>query len=186
LGLHEDYNRAIAYGDKRWLAEGACRGVQKEASALIDRRELAAKHNEQGPPAFDWSIQKYTKSIFGGLVPPFPATCLPVYSYRVLGDMVGAVPVGKDVMLRQTVVRISSRQQLHSREGTMIQDVTEYVVMQKTYWNGKEEPWMYWGTVEPLTPEGFKEELNKKSEDGEESVMERIRNAMATQTPSSS
>jgi hypothetical protein len=183
LGLHVDYNRAMAYGDKRWISQATCRGVQKESYSMIDNRRLEAEAHDRGMPIFDWSIQSYTGSLLGGIVPPYPATSLPVYSYRVLADTVGAVPVGKDVMLRQCVVRISSRQQLLSAKGALFKDTTDYVVLQKSYWNGKEDPWLYWGTIEPITIDKFQKMLDKKPEDGEESITERIRNIMAVQAP---
>lgn len=63
--------------------------------------------------------------------------------------------------LRQAVVRISSRQKLsrYARDGTLIKgtgkerDVVEYVVIEKGYWNWKENDWRFWGTTEETSVE---------------------------------
>ena len=67
-----------------------------------------------------------------------------------------ALPLGEGGALRQAVIRIRSRQSLETLkadgqavEGTVEpKDVTEYMVVQRMMWKGKEEPWMVWGTVE--------------------------------------
>jgi mitochondrial protein MBA1 len=58
--------------------------------------------------------------------------------------------------LRQAVVRIASRQKLsrYTANGALVKgtgkerDVVEYVVLEKKCWQGKEEDWRIWGTME--------------------------------------
>ena len=60
------------------------------------------------------------------------------------------------VSLRQAVVRLRSRQSLErtAPDGEVlpgagkVQEKVEYVVVQKRYQDGKEKPWIVWGTVE--------------------------------------
>ncbi|KAL2353825.1 hypothetical protein BJ546DRAFT_113837 [Cryomyces antarcticus] len=83
---------------------------------------------------------------------------------------------GGKAAVRQVVVRIKSRQSLvriqkvRQKDGSMVEklagpeepkEVTENVLIQKQLWNGKEGPWIVWGTVEETTSERWQTELEK-------------------------
>jgi protein MBA1 len=67
--------------------------------------------------------------------------------------------------IMQAVVKISSRQRLtrYTAKGRVVpgtgqeRDVVEYVVLQRMYWQWKEEEWKVWGTTEQTTLEDVEE-----------------------------
>ena len=78
---------------------------------------------------------------------------------EVVSDRAVPVPdVGRDFLLRQVVVKINSTQLLEEAAGVAkVQDLTEYVVIQRTLLEGRWRPWQIWGT----TRESTKEEVEK-------------------------
>lgn len=77
-----------------------------------------------------------------------------------------AATLGIDgLAIRQTVVRIDSRQKLsrYRPDGTLIEgsgkekDILEYVVIQKMTVDGKEREWQVWGTTGETTLQQVRE-----------------------------
>ena len=69
-------------------------------------------------------------------------------STRIISDQV--VPIANSVKIRQTIVQIKGRQTLDRGDGTPVKkmDTDEYVVIQHLIKDGKDDPWMIWGTME--------------------------------------
>lgn len=116
---------------------------------------------------------------------------------KVVSDRAAGVPLGQNTVIRQVVVRIRSRQSVMrlkkskhdiGTEGETerkSRDLTEYVVLQRMYMDGKERPWMIWGTVEEADEKAVEKLLEKgwtganEEEKGKmASLMERARGAL--------
>lgn len=167
LALHKELNTAIAAGDKAWLREHCCSGLAKEVIGRIDRHSTTARNPEY------WELVYY-KGLFGAdKIPPWPlSTIIPNKSYQVVNDLVGQLPVGGDTLMRQVTVRITSVQRcaLKDAQGKIqdveVKDLTEYIVLQKIIWNGEDEPWKIWGTVNPSTIQEIKDQVNEDKDAG--------------------
>jgi mitochondrial protein MBA1 len=96
----------------------------------------------------------------------------------VVNDVVGQLPMASDALLRQCTVRIKSVQEYRKKRGQQIQTkaVTEYIVMQKMIWQGEDEPWKIWGTVEPSTEKEITELFDEERAQG--GLADRVRSLM--------
>ncbi|KAH0543777.1 hypothetical protein FGG08_001959 [Glutinoglossum americanum] len=132
LALHRRMYTATAEGDLDTLRKITASGLQETLKSRILTR----------PPGerLVWSLHKYTKSP------------------RVVSNRAGTLPIDGSG-IRQAVVRIQSTQSLtrYAADGKMVpgtgneREVKEYVVIQKLLWEGKEGPWILWGTTEETT-----------------------------------
>ncbi|KAL1962437.1 hypothetical protein VTN77DRAFT_9708 [Rasamsonia byssochlamydoides] len=150
--LHRQMYTAFAAGDVDTLRKICCTGLANNLSARINRRPKDEK--------VTWSLDKYIRA---------PSTYFT--GVRVLSDRATQIPELPDSGVRQVVVRITSRQTTGtipvagtrgSKEpettatGTQKikqQNCTEYIVLQKLLWMGKEEDWRIWGHAKPTTLE---------------------------------
>jgi protein MBA1 len=100
------------------------------------KTRIAARGRER----LSWTLHKYIKSA------------------RVVSHCAGTLPID-GAGIRQAVVRVQSTQSLarFTADGKAIpgtgneRDLKEYVVIQKMMWDGKEGPWIIWGTTEETT-----------------------------------
>ena len=82
---------------------------------------------------------------------------------RVVSDRAAKLPLDL-AGLRQAVVRIQSRQRLDrfgqdgKRLGGDTKEVCEYLVLQRRLMNGKESPWLVWGTTNETTVDKLKDD----------------------------
>ncbi|KZF20500.1 hypothetical protein L228DRAFT_250207 [Xylona heveae TC161] len=134
--LHREMYTAFANGDVETLRSICADGILHSFRARIAAR---------GKDKLRWELHKYLRGA------------------RVISHRAAKLPID-GAGLRQAVVRLKSRQSLARLRpdntavpGTGIQrDVTEYVVIQRTMMNGKEGPWIVWGTTEETTVDKVK------------------------------
>ena len=120
--------------------------------------------------------------MLGSKVPPWPlCSWMPGKAYKVVNDVVGALPVSNDVLIRQVIVRITSKQKynLNNGKGDQQKTLTEYVVLQKILFQGEDEGWKVWGTVKPNTVEEIQAMVEEDKKEG--SLMDRVRALMPSQ-----
>lgn len=79
-------------------------------------------------------------------------------SPKIMSTKAAMLPGGEGNVIRQAVVRISSRQTINMSDargkplpGSSEKDVVEYVVMQKIYRNWQDGEWQVWGMAQPTT-----------------------------------
>lgn len=77
---------------------------------------------------------------------------------KIMSTKAVMIPGGDGNVIRQAVVRISSRQKMTLRDnkgkelpGSTEKDVVEYVVVQKIYRNWQDPEWQVWGTTRGTT-----------------------------------
>jgi protein MBA1 len=142
--LHAKFYAALAGGEMSQIAPLVCKGLENSARLQIEQRKTARK-----------PLQKFRIQSYSGWNAPswfiWPLTLLPFQSTRVMTDKIAPIPVGKDAWIRQCVVRIKSTQTLDrgSGSGPETKTMEEYVVIQKLAFDGEEQPWKMWGTVQP-------------------------------------
>lgn len=83
-------------------------------------------------------------------------------SPRIVSDRAARLPF-EGTGIRQAVVRIRSRQSLTKlKNGQAVpgtgqeKDMLEYVVLQRRFLKGQEDPWLIWGTMEETTMDKVK------------------------------
>jgi len=120
---------AFAEGDIAVLKKVCNDGILASFRARLAERPSGQR--------LQWTLHKYTSTP------------------RVVCHRAGMVPGMPGVGIRQAVVRIKSQQSLTRLSQTstqetqpLVEEKTEYVVVQTRMWNGQEEGWMFWGTVE--------------------------------------
>jgi hypothetical protein len=143
--LHAELYQALWQHDRPKLREIACAGLLAQSTMRIDdwkRREL--------PPAkFDISYRGF---LVPNWVPGFLLPFIPNRSIKAAADTMISTPFGgKDATVRQVVVRIRSRQSYQKipKDGPVVKDHDEYVVIQKMIGDGLPKEWMIWGTIKP-------------------------------------
>lgn len=122
-------------GDIDTLREICCEGLLSSFRARINARHAGGR-----PHQLEWTLHKYNRFA------------------RVVSNRATSFPMPNSG-LRQAIVRISSRQSLtrYDADGNVVpgtgepKDVTEYLVIQKRCFGGKEENWEVWGTTEETT-----------------------------------
>lgn len=85
---------------------------------------------------------------------------------RVVSDRATSIPEIPKSGVRQTIVRVTSRQSTTTTQtktngsntevipiSSKEKDVTEYIVIQNLRWNNKDHGWRVWGTTNPTTLE---------------------------------
>lgn len=153
----------------------------RSTAATLDPQWTLEKYN--GLPGLPPTVQSERGWLRRILWWQFPLSSLWAYLVpgvrtKVVSDRAASVPLGEDTVVRQVVVRIRSRQSLirlkpsprSTRESTIegqeqtekkIQDLTEYVVIQQLILDGRERPWMIWGTVQETDEKGVEALLAK-------------------------
>lgn len=155
--LHEKFYTALAEGDMTQIPNIVCKGLEESAKIQIEQRKAAKK------PRQTFRIQNYN----GWNAPSWlvwPLTLLPFQSTRVMTDKIAPIPFGKSSWIRQCVVRIKSTQTLDRGTGKGLESKTleEYVVIQKLAFDGEEQPWKIWGTVQPSSADAIIQAGGKK------------------------
>ena len=134
LALYRQMYTAFAEGDSKTLREICTDGIYDSFLARIGARARGERVH--------WDLVKYNKRP------------------KVVSNR--AARMGMDgAGIRQAVVRICSRQRLtrYTANGQKVpgtgeeRDVVEYVVVQRKYWQWKEEQWQIWGTTEETSLE---------------------------------
>lgn len=142
VALHQQMYTAFAAGNIELLKKITCEGLYDSFASRIHTRPRGER--------WEWEVIKYTSSP------------------RVMSNRAATLPFD-DAGVRQAVVRICSRQRLsrYKADGSLVagtgeeRDVTEYVVIQRMLWEGKENDWMVWGTTEETTLEAIEEAKRK-------------------------
>ncbi|KAI9860021.1 MAG: hypothetical protein M1813_006368 [Trichoglossum hirsutum] len=132
LALHRRMYTAVADADLETLRTITAAGLHDELRTRI----LARPPRER----LAWSLRGYTARP------------------RVVSNRAATLP-RDGAAIRQAVVRIRSTQSLarYAPDGKLVpgtgneREVMEYVVIQKMMWDGKEGPWLVWGTTEETT-----------------------------------
>lgn len=145
MALHEHMYTAFANGNVETLKKITCEGLYDSFASRI----YARPRNER----WKWEVVKYMKKP------------------RVMSNR-AATLMADDAGIRQAVVRICSRQKLtrYKADGTLVagtgeeREVTEYVVIQRMLWGGRESDWKVWGTTEETTVEALEESQRKALE----------------------
>jgi hypothetical protein len=174
--LYNGLGHAIAAGDKAWFRENAADGLRDRTINLIEKNE---RRNRVG--AMKWEIGN--PWLMTSVVPSWPlCSILPtlVRTYKIDSDAVGQIPMSKDTLLRQTVVRINSVQtyDLADGQGEKTKELEEYVVITQHIWEGKEEKWKIWGTLKPATAEEIKKNAAVSRDERKETWVDRFKNRM--------
>lgn len=178
LALHKQLNTAMAQGDRAWLRDNCCSGLADKACSRIDRRAISQGKYNAGVTE-SWELVRYGGLLRTDRVPPWPLCgLLPFTSYKLMNDVTGQLPMAKDTFLRQVIVRIKSTQRynLYDGQGPQTRTVTEHIVLQKIIWQGEDEDWKVWGTVNPSTIKQIKA-MNEEMK-AENSLMDRVRAMM--------
>ena len=136
--LHESMYTAFAEKDIPTLKRICCSGLYDSFVARITGRPKGER--------WEWKIVKYTKRA------------------KVMSNRAASLMVDR-AGIRQAVVRICSQQQLtrYRADGSVVpgtgevREVKEYIVIQRTLWQGVEGPWMVWGTTEETTIDKVRE-----------------------------
>ncbi|WEW57514.1 hypothetical protein PRK78_002981 [Emydomyces testavorans] len=134
-------------GDIPSLQRICCQGIYQNFAARISRRPHTT-------PRLLWTLHSYKKF-------PFAST---FSGAQIVSDRAAALPDAKGFGIRQTVVRIQSKQSLitpSTGEGQndaaqqieKQQECTEYVVLQRFMINWEDGDWKVWGLAEETTPE---------------------------------
>ena len=143
--LHEKYYTALAEGDMSTINKIACKGlIQQSQRSISQRRDSTAlKFSILG-----YRGMQYPQSLRWPLL-----SILPFNATKIVSDKVAPLPFGQNNLLRQVVVRISSRQELQTPENPVGKkaDLTEYVVIQRMRMDGVDEGWKLWGTTKQST-----------------------------------
>ncbi|EER24424.1 hypothetical protein CPC735_057940 [Coccidioides posadasii C735 delta SOWgp] len=137
---------AIYSGDITSLKKTCCQGIFQNFAARISRRPRTS-------PRLLWTLHSYKKF-------PFALT---FSGAQVISDRAAALPEAKGFGIRQTVIRIQSKQSLitpssgeeqnAAQQSEKQQDCAEYVVLQRFMLNGEDGDWKVWGLAEETTPE---------------------------------
>jgi protein MBA1 len=141
--LHRIMSEGLATGDKKALNRACVKELSTRLAAAIETRPRTKR--------YEWELVKYTKAA------------------KLCGDKVVMIAdKPKQIIVRQVVVRIQSRQRLVEYEGISSDkvvseremDVRENVVMSRlvdghTY---EQSDWRIWGTISDTTPESWAED----------------------------
>lgn len=167
LTLHKQLYTAIATGDKKWLRDNCCSGLADKTCNSIDRRPTTNAGSQPVPQ--QWELVSYGGLLGISWVPYWPlCSFLPGTSYKVLSDQVGQLPTAPDMLMRQLVVRIKSKQRynLQDGKGEQTKPMTEYIVLQKMIAQGDDADWKVWGTVTPTTLKDIKDIIVENRAEG--------------------
>lgn len=187
--LHDDMYHNLSAGNLSVLERICCEGLVGKLRNQIERRRrppaslvspewVLERYN--GLPAIPPTISvedRWLRRIFSY---QFPLSALWAYLApggvwaKVVSDRAVTVPIAAGALLRQVVVRIRSHQRMYYakmiNEGSgawqrevKVQDLTEYVVIQKMIVEGREAevPWKIWGTVQEADEKAVEELLSK-------------------------
>jgi protein MBA1 len=139
LALHRQMYTAFAEGDLNSIHKICAEGLTETFTNRIKTR---------GNRIYHWSLDKY------------------ISTPKVMADRASALPM-KESGLRQAVVRIHSQQSLeiYDAQGNLVpgsgepKELKEYFVIQKLLKEGREGPWLIWGTTEETTVEKLDSDL---------------------------
>jgi hypothetical protein len=178
LNLHREVYTSLAAGDINSLRKILCTGLFTKFESQIKRR------NETNQPAQTWKVVRYTSPLrlpFSSRLAFWPLnTLLPGTQAKVVADRVVPFPFGKDLLIRQCIVRIRSLQSLDRNDGSPPSeaDVTEYLVMQQMRVDDNEPPvWKLWGTTKPATKEQMNALVSEEAQSQKLTVVDRMRAA---------
>ena len=155
LALHRQVYSALADGDEGEVRKVATDGVKNK---LINKIQARPEDT-----VYYWDLVKYIG---------WPR----VVSHRATQMPIPDESDDTTSMIRQAVVRIKSIQRLTREDSAedvtdekdpvkpqeTERNVTEYIVIQKRVLHSVEEPWKFWGTVEPTKLEDFEDALDVK------------------------
>ncbi|KAF3482322.1 uncharacterized protein GIQ15_05081 [Arthroderma uncinatum] len=154
IELHKDMYNHFASGSLGALQETCCNGLYQTFAARISRRPPTS-------PVLVWKLHKYLR---------FPHS-MTISGARVVSDRAAALPGADGMGIRQVIVRIQSRQslitpsalvsqlgeqqiqELENQQQEKQKDCTEYIVLQRMMWGGKDGDWKVWGLTEETTIE---------------------------------
>ena len=136
--LHQNMYTAFAEKDLSTLKRICCSGLYDSFVSRISARPKGE--------TWTWELVKMTKSP------------------KVMSNRAASLGIDR-AGIRQAVVRICSQQRLtrYKLDGSVVpgtgevKEVKEYIVIQKTLWQGVESEWMVWGTTEETTIEKVRE-----------------------------
>ncbi|KAK2865436.1 hypothetical protein FQN49_003570 [Arthroderma sp. PD_2] len=152
--LHKEMYHQFASGNLSALQTLCCQGLFQTFSARISRR------SPHSPPPI-WKLHKYLR---------FPSS-MTISGARVVSDRAAALPGAVGMGIRQVIIRIHSRQslitpsapvselgeqqiqELEAQQNEKQKDCTEYLVLQRMMWSGKDGDWKVWGLAEETTIE---------------------------------
>lgn len=168
--LHRGMYEAQSKGDMKWIQENTTKAYQKRFQKSLDR--FKGK-----PPSITVKNPIFTTSYVPG---PWPlSTLLPTLfrTYKIDSDTCGALPISKDAIIRQAVVRISS---IRSADGKADEKFPEdeHIVMQQLIWEGKPEQWLLAGFSKPSTIKEVQKFLDASREETKATLMDRLRNIL--------
>ncbi|KAI1910776.1 hypothetical protein LOZ53_001677 [Ophidiomyces ophidiicola] len=151
LELHKQMYTAFAKGDTSSLQKLCCQGIYQTFAARISRRP-------RNSPRLVWTLHSYKKF-------PFART---LSGAKVISDRAASLPDAKGFGVRQTIVRIQSKQSLITPTSgdeqnleemkEKMKDCTEYVVLQRFMINGEDGDWKIWGLAEETTVEDMEQD----------------------------
>ncbi|EEQ35265.1 hypothetical protein McanMca71_004863 [Microsporum canis] len=154
IELHKEMYTQFASGNVAALQKLCCQGLFQTFAARISRRPPSS-------PELVWKLHKYLR---------FPSS-MSITGARVVSDRAAALPGASGMGIRQVVVRIQSRQslitpsapvsrlgekqiqELENQQQEKQRDCTEYIVLQRLMWGGKDGDWKVWGLTEETTVE---------------------------------
>jgi hypothetical protein len=180
LSFHEKFYTSLASGSIQSLRPSLCPGLADKTQS-----QVAYRRDSKAPPQ-SWKIERYTSlitypyssSFFRRISWPF-TSILPITQAKVVSDRIVPFPVGKDIYIRQCIVRIRSLQSLDKHDGTppTRADLTEYLVLQQMNLPGQPVLWKMWGTTKPTTQQEMEDLIasDEKTKEGRMTLMDRIR-----------
>jgi protein MBA1 len=139
-------------GDEETIRKICCTGL---ANTLITR--IAKRPSNE---KVEWNLAKYTRApstLFRGVhVVSDRATQIPEYPKSGIRQVVVLITSLQTTETSNMVLRRTPRGNLElsrddAEKKAKQQYCTEYVVIQKQMWNGKEEPWRLWGQTKATT-----------------------------------
>lgn len=186
LNLHKEVFTSLASGDIKPLRPMLCSGLVTKFQSQINYRR------ESNLPTQSWKIIRYTSPIqinfsrtLLSLHPYFwpLSSLLPGTQAKIVSDRAVPFPMGKDIYIRQCIVRIRSLQSLNKNDGTPSSqaDLTEYLVMQQMK-TEEDQPatWKMWGTTKPATKEELDELVSEEASGQKMTLMDRLKAADPT------
>ncbi|KAF3894340.1 Mitochondrial inner membrane protein Mba1 [Trichophyton interdigitale] len=157
IELHKRMYDHFASGNLGALQSYCCNGIFESFFKRVVRRPANS-------PELIWKLHKYLK---------FPHS-MTITGARVVSDRAAALPNATGMGIRQVIVRIQSRQSLITPPAPIarlsekqIQDIekqqkekqkdcTEYIVLQRFMWGGKDGEWKVWGLADETTTEDLR------------------------------
>ena len=179
LALHKNFYTFLAVADYPSLRNILCTGLANKSQSRIKH------HLDNKLPPHSWNLIRYTGPLnlpFSSRLLPYPLTSLLPSQAKIVSDRVAPFPMGKNVYVRQCVVRIRTLQSLDKKDGNPPSpaDLTEYVVMQQMNKEGEPIAWKLWGTTKPTTKEEMEKLAKGGSSEGKMTLLDRMRTADPT------